>query len=333
MSLNPMLIKRAIVLLLVAFTLLPASSLAQTFRRGEAPPEKVKPDTQCDVIFKNKKKWAADIVGRTSSNTLKMRRQGQSGVIEYPIKDIAAIKWNTEIDEIEVLQNYDRGEYKLVIETVTEATADMMRYSDIPNNLNKLLILIPRGLYWDKQYDQLIKTATDIMRPLRVVKGDIYDECNLLKILALQGLGKTGEADAALKKTEPLTRHDKLAPLYWYAMAKSHLNANNLKEAHENVAQMVAFSGKEFDWLPPALWLSVEQQIATTNFPVALQIIDELDIVAQNTEWAVKAATQQPRVKQMDEEHKRFLAEERARLVAERNKDPRKIKKTPTLLD
>ena len=67
------------------------------------------------------------------------------------------------------------------------------------------------------------------MRPLRVVKGEIYDECNLLKILALQSLGKDAEAVNAMEKTEPLTRHDKLASIYWYALARQHLNTNNLR--------------------------------------------------------------------------------------------------------
>ena len=97
---------------------------------------------------------------------------------------------------------------------------------------------------------------------------------------------------------------------------------------------MVAFSGKDFDWMPPALWLSTEQHVAITNFPVAMQIIEEMDIVAQKTEWAVKATELQPRVKKMDEDHQRFLAEERARQAAERAAgDPRLLEKTPTLLE
>lgn len=321
----------------ICFALITSFFLGVTSEAQPPPreaPKPVQPETQCDVIFKNRKKWAADLVGRTSQGTLKMRRKGQSGVIEYPIKDIAAIKYHTDIDEIEVLQNYDRGEFKKVIAEVTEATKDMLRYSDIPSNLNKLIILIPRSLYWDKQYQTLIKTATDIMRPMRASKGDIWEECNLLKTLALQALGRTNEAEPILNKMEPLTRHDKLASLYWYSMAKLHLSTNNQAAAHENIAQMVAFSGKDFDWMPPALWLSTEHHVASTNFPVAMQIIEEMDIVAQSTEWAVKALELQPRVKQMDDAHKKFLTEERARLARERaGKDPRLLEKTPTLLE
>ena len=315
-------------------TLAASSVSAQTSRQTEAP-KVVEPDTQCDVIFHNKKKWSADLIGRTSSNTLKMRREGQSGVIECPIKDIAGIKFNSDADPIDILQDYDRKEYKKVIEEVSKATEEMWRYSDIPNNMNDLIILIPRSLYWDKQYEQLIKSATDIMRPLRVVKGDTYDECNLLKTLALQSMSKMDEAEVILNKMDPLTRHDKLAPLYWYAMAKLHLSKDNRKAAHENIAQMVAFSGKEFDWIPPALWLSTEHHVASTNFPVAMQVIEEMDIVAQKTEWAVKAVKLQPRVKKMHEAHQKFLTEERARLAAERNEkgNPRSVEKTPTLLE
>jgi hypothetical protein len=190
-------------------------------------------------------------------------------------------------------------------------------------------------MYWDKQYEALIKTADDIMRPLRVVKGDTFDECLLLKTLALQSMGKTIDAAPILNDLEPLTRHDKHASLYWYSMAKLHLSTNNQAAAHENIAQMVAFSGKDFDWMPAALWLSTEHHVATTNFPVALQIIEEIDIVAQKSEWAQKAVDLQPRVKKMDDEHKKFLMEERARMVAERNakKNPNAVEKTPTLLD
>jgi hypothetical protein len=58
-----------------------------------------------------------------------------------------------------------------------------------------------------------------------------------------------------------------------------------------------------------------------------------MDIVAQNTDWALQAFDARPGIESRDKAWKTKLKAEKEAAAAEREKNPGKIDKTPTLLD
>ncbi len=327
----------ASLLFVVLFALLlPCRVVAQANRASlqeniQAGKERDK--SQAVIRFQNKGKWEVNLVGRTSGGTLKMRREGQSGVYEYPLKDIALITFNLELDDVELNALFNAKKFKEVIKAIDEPTRDILRYMDIPNNANAYIMQMLRSLFWDKQYEEVIKTCENIMRPLRTVKGPEFVEAELMKILSLQAMGKTDLTARMLDKMDPVDRKDPLATLWFHSMATLHLSTNNWRQAAEFNAQLVAYGSKDFEWMPAGLFRSMEYYDTTTNYPVALQITEEMDIVAQNTDWALQAFDARPGIESREKAWKAKLKAEKESAAAEREKSPGKIDKTPTLLD
>ncbi|MFP6903586.1 MAG: hypothetical protein VCG02_00100, partial [Verrucomicrobiota bacterium] len=261
------------------------ASLQENIKAG-----KERDKSQAVIRFKNTGKWEVDLVGRTSGGTLKLRREGQSGDAAVPLKDIAAIKFNLELDEVELNALYHAKKFKEVIKAIDEPTRDILRYMDIPNNANAYIMQMLRSLFWDKQYEEVIKTCENIMRPLRTVKGPEFVEAELMKILSLQAMGKTDLTARMLDKMDPVDRKDPLATMWFHSMATLHLSTNNWRQAAEFNAQLVAYGSKDFKLMPAALIRSMEYYNNNTNFPAALQITKEIGIVAQKTNWAVRAS-------------------------------------------
>jgi hypothetical protein len=288
---------------------------------------------QTIILLRSGGKWEVNLVGRTSGGTLKMRRAGQTGIYEYPLKDIAAIKFNLEVDEVEMSALFNARKFKDVVKAIDEPTRDVMRYMDIPNNANKLIMQMLRALFWDKQYEEAIKTCENIMRPLRTAKGPDFVEAELMKILSLQAMGKADLTVRMLDKMEPIHRKDPLATMWLHSMTTMHLSTNNWKQAAEYNAQLIAYGSKDFEWMPAGLYRSMEYYDGNTNYPVALQITEEIDIVAQNSQWALKAFDAKPKIEKRNTAYEAQLEAEKAAAAAERAKDPGKIHKTPTLLD
>jgi hypothetical protein len=306
------------------------ASLQENIKAG-----KERDKSQAVIHLKDKGELEGNLVGRTSGGALKWRHKGKSNVYDVKtlLKDIALIKFNLELDEEVLNVQYSNKRFKEVIKAIAEPTHDILRYMDIPNNANAYIMQMLRALFWDKQYEEVIKTCENIMRALRTVKGPEFVEAELMKILSLQAMGKTDLTARMLDKMEPIKRNDPLATLWFHSMATLHLSTNNWRQAAEFNAQLVAYGSKDFKLMPAALFRSMEYYDTTTNYPVALQINKEMEKVAQNTDWARKAFDARPGIELREKAWKAKLKAEKEAAAAEREKNPGKIDKTPTLLD
>lgn len=247
------------------------------------------------VIFKDKRSWEVELTGATNAGVMKMRMKNSSTDAETPVADIALIRFAVPFDENEVQKNYTFGDYEKVNAVLADKLRPYFYYLAFENNITPYTLILARTQYWLEKYSEASATADKILRSV-VKESREWTEASLIKCLCLHAQNKSPETARILSTLPAIERDDAVAPIYWYSLARLHMTTNNVREATENIANIVAFAAKDFDWMPPALYQSAEFHLQAHRFEAATQICNEMQVCAKDTPWQQKASDLIPRI-------------------------------------
>jgi hypothetical protein len=236
--------------------------------------------------------WEATLIGRThAGDQIRFLRKGKEGEVRLAITDILRVDYEIEISRAEVMDLYLREEYDKLKELLDASLAPAKNYLDLPGNLWRLHLVYMKTLYWSGDHVRLEQYASRLLQgpPTRRAR----DEATLFKVLALTGLGMHEESRALLSEHEisPGTITD--PPLYHLAQAKVAIANGDRNEALEELATIVSFHAKAFEWMPAALHDSATQYMERGQPDVAIQIAKEIQVAYPGSTWRKKAAALQ----------------------------------------
>ena len=236
--------------------------------------------------------WEATLVGRThSGDQIRFLRKGKEGEVRLDVSDILRVDYNIKTSRAQVMDLYLREKYAKLKNLLAAELAPANGFLDVPGNLWPLHLIYLKTLYWTEDFAGLKKYASRILRkpPTRLAR----DEATLFTILALIGQGEHEETPALLAKYE--IRPDAITdpPLYHLAKARVAMAHGERNEALEELATIVSFHAKDFEWMPAALYDSATLYMARGQPDVAIQIAKELQVAYPGTTWQKKAAALQ----------------------------------------
>jgi hypothetical protein len=258
------------------------------------------------VVFKDKRSWDVEVSGLTSNGILKMRMKNSNTDAEAPVADVAGIRFAIPFDEAEVTKNYTFGEYEKVVPVLADKLKPYFYYLTIENNISPYCLMLARSQYWLGQHAEAMSSAEKLTR-YTTKGGKEWTEASLVKCLCLHAQNKPRETERILQTLPKIERDDPVAAIYWYSLARLQVTTNNVREANHNIANIIAFAGKDFDWTPPALYQSAEFHLADHRFESAKQICEEIQICAQDTPWQAKAKDLIPEIARRKVEHEAKL--------------------------
>jgi len=236
--------------------------------------------------------WEATLLGRThAGDQIRFLRKGKEGEIRLAIDDILRVDYDIKISHAEVMDLYLREEYDKLKKRLDASLAPAKQFLDIPGNLWPLHLVYMKTLYWSGDFVRLEQYASQLLRgpPTRKAR----DEATLFKVLARTGQGKHEGTRALLSEhaISPDTITD--PPLYYLAKAKVAIANSERNEALEELATIVSFHAKDFEWMPAALHDSATQYMERGQPDVAIQIAKEIQVAYPGTTWEKKAAALQ----------------------------------------
>lgn len=261
---------------------------------------------QAEVLFSDRRALKVDMLGPTGNQMMRMVILDSGATLEQPIKSIAKVKFELPFNPEELQKSFTFGNYTNVLQNLESFLPSMYPFLDLDSNVKPLYSVLVRSQYWQEKYADAITVCNRLTRAFPENSPEQL-EFRLLKILCLHSLGQPQETIKPLNEIPKLGIRDPLSPLFWYAQAQLHASTNNLYDANDYAAKIIAFSPKEMDWMPPALFLTARFYASTNRFDVARQICKELEIVAQDTPWQQRAVDFVPQVDQMEKEYKAEL--------------------------
>jgi len=273
------------------------------------------------ILFDDNRSMEVDIIGPTGNRMMRMIIRSNNAQLDHPIDKIVGLKFDLPFEMEELTRNYAFGSYTNVISTLAPLVPQYLPFIEINNNTRPLFPMLVRSYYWVGSHTEAITLCDRAMRAYKDGTPE-QNEFRLLRILSMHGQGKHSETERFLRQLPKLERKDPLAPLYWYSMAQLHASTNNLYNANDFAAQIIAFAPKEMDWVPPALHLTARYNASTARFNVARQILDELEIVAMDTPWAARATEFRPVIARMEREHTAALNRKAAEEAAKVDQSP-----------
>jgi hypothetical protein len=275
---------------------------------------------EATVIFKDKRSWEVEIVG-VKDGVLKMVMKNSNTEADTPVGDVAFLRFVIPFDENEVMKNYTFGEYEKAEAVLADKLRPYFFHLAFENNILPYVMILARSQYWLNKFAEANATADRVLRTVPKERPEAT-EAALIKCLCLHATGRSADTERIMAGLPTIDRDAEVAPIYWYSLARLHLTTNNVVQATENIANIVAFAGKDFDWMPPALYQSAEFHLAAHRFDVATQICQEMKLAAKDTPWQQKALDLLPRIEQEKKAHELRLRREAEALAAKAARSP-----------
>jgi hypothetical protein len=261
-------VKRALLLALLAAW--PASG---------AEPVKAK------IALKSQQTLDVEIVSRGADNWVYVHEAGKQMEIGLQPADIDKIIFPVELDGDKLDDLYGRAQYKAVLGLLGEPLRPTLPFCDLPTNVSGLTRVYLKSLCWDGRYQDVL----DITKTMaRSADPAFRQRAALFRALADAGLNRLTEADAELKQAGAVTAKDEVAPLFWYAQAQLQLARKDWLAAQETTARIVAFCGKDLEWLLPGLYLSARCYANANQSNVVAQIAREMTQMYPNSRWTAQ---------------------------------------------
>ena len=268
---------------LCAFFLL-APSLTGSAAAAEQPSVRVWIDKELG--------WDATLIGRTAvDDKIRFLQKGKEGEIRLPVSGLLRVDFEIKVNRNEIMDLYLNEKYEKLKRLLADALAPAQEYLDVPSNLWPLQRVYMKTLLWSGDYAALDQYTKRILR-LQPVSRE-RDEATLFRVLGLSGIGKSSEAQALFRDTKLDLETLVDPPLYHFAKAKVAILAGAEDEAQEELATIVSFHAKNFEWMPAALYESASQYMARGQADVAIQIAEEIQVAYPSTSWKERAATLQ----------------------------------------
>lgn len=273
------------------------------------------------VLFDDNRAMSVDMIGPTGNKMMRMIILDSGATLEHPINKITGVTFELPFDQEELKRNYTFGSYTNVLTVLEPFLPEMYPFLDLQSNVKPLYSMMVRSQYWEKKYADAIAVCNRLTRAFPD-DSPAQMEFRLMRILCQHGLGQPKETIKPLNEFPKLDIRDPLSPLYWYSMAQLHASTNNLYEANDYAAKIIAFAPKELDWMPPALFLTARFNASTNQFDVARQICKELELVAQNTPWQQRAVDFVPQIGEMERDYKAELKRREEEAAAKVDNSP-----------
>jgi hypothetical protein len=165
-----------------------------------------------------------------------------------------------------------------------------IRFVDVPANVTERLLRLIRSSFWSEQYEAVHKVCRHALR--LGAPEDLRPLLHGYRLAALHGLGEKEEAYAELEGLEPPDPNREASALYWYLHFHRAADAGEAVAAQEAAAWIVAFRGKDFEWLPAGLFLSARAYLMGGRLDAVEHTLADLRDVFEGTSWASRAETE-----------------------------------------
>jgi tetratricopeptide (TPR) repeat protein len=250
---------------------------AATAATPPAQPPRAKITLQTDRALQ------VELLGFASRDMIRLRDVTGGSEAGIGVRDIKMIEFEFEFDRAEIERQYHQTRFKQTAETLWAALRPCLPYIELPNNASEYLSMMLSAMYWNKQYQELGEATAGILsfsrnEPLRL-------EARLMRVLALVAQGRVPAAREDLAKVPADNAHDNIVAMRLFAEASIHVGEDNWDQALQTLARLVAFHGKNFDWMPPALVLLARAYARAGRYEVADQIVSELQMISPRTHW------------------------------------------------
>jgi hypothetical protein len=183
---------------------------------------------------------------------------------------------------------YLDGAYARLDRELTPVLEPVLPFLDLPNDLTRYVSLWLRCRYRMGDAERTLRTCDAVMA--RAAEGPLHDEARLYKALALWDAGDLPQVRVQMEKLEAPDGSSPIAPPFWYLRTRLHMVEEAWDEARAVAARMVAFSGKDFHWLPAGLTLSLRLYLREEKVEVARGIWEELQAAYPASPWVAEAA-------------------------------------------
>lgn len=223
----------------------------------------------------------AELLGRTPDRFVRIR----AGQGEFLISsaDIVHLNFIFDQEKMNVTKLYDEGKYTAAATILKTALEPTLPYLDLSTNAQAHVKTWVKSMYWDAQYAETARVA-DVITYL--VKDErVKREIALYRVAALIPTARTNDVPSLLAKLQPPNVTNDEQAIWWYATAQWQIRQNQLKPAQETVARLVATRAKDYEWMPPALYLSAQLYGKAKHPDVGKQITEEIRTVYPNTRW------------------------------------------------
>jgi hypothetical protein len=234
------------------------------------------------LALKNKTRKDVEIVSRDAKGWLYYREPGKKIDVGIVTSDIESLVFPVQVDRDKLESLYSQAQYKEYADLLVATLRPTFPFVDLPTNVGGLTCFYLKARCWEGQYQEVLDVATVMARS---AETNFMQQARAYRSLAYVGLQKLNEADAELKKIGTVTSKDDFAPLYWYALTQLQLARNDWQSAQENAARMVAFCGKELEWLLPGSYLSAKCYAHAKRDANVAQIASEMNQMYPKSRW------------------------------------------------
>ena len=231
--------------------------------------------------------WDAEILGRFGRDKIRIRKQGEQGEINIPAADLFRIDFAVKVDRYTVLELYMNEKFTESRDLLHKVLTPYLVYADVPSNLWWLFQVYCKALYWSGEHERLEQLASRLLE--NAATSAMEKEATLYRILALLAIDRIDEAETLLSSVKPSGPNPWQSAQYHYTSARVHLAKERLAEAQEDIATVIAFHAKDYEWMPAALYLSAQGYADAGNIQVARQIVEEIGTAYPRTRWKTRA--------------------------------------------
>ncbi len=173
------------------------------------------------------------------------------------------------------------GDYAALEELMDRYVMPVTQYVNIPGNLGKYLIWMLRTQYWTENRAGMLRT---IQLLEQTNTPDYMDAANLYLCLQMLDSGKADEAKVLFEKVETPDRLS--AAMAGYLRGRFALAAGDYREAMRHVAEVIAFHGRDPEWMAPTTALEAQiYQFAGQPAKAAL-VAEELVLAYPGSRWS-----------------------------------------------
>lgn len=164
----------------------------------------------------------------------------------------------------------------LVLDPVREAAV-------LPGNIDDFIFAEMRAAFWTGKYD-LMRRDFDV---LQAKKSGYAPLAGLYRILAFSAEGNSSAAAEAFRVTADPEKIS--APMSRYIQARLSCDAEDYKQALQQIAQVIVYYGRDPEWLPAATFLEGLVYQKTGKAEAMENVAEELKRAYPSTYWGLRA--------------------------------------------
>jgi len=157
----------------------------------------------------------------------------------------------------------------------------VMQYSYLPTNLGDYLVWLLKVQYWNGNQAGMAKTISQIRQTNDAGRIDIASLYFAMMLLDQGKLENAKTVFASVANPELIS-----VPMAEYIRGAIALEEGSAREAMQHVARIIAFHGRDPEWMPPATVLEARAYQMLGHPEKAVAVANELIIAYPGTQWS-----------------------------------------------